>query len=176
MTKLRARDLMQTDVISVNPEAALLEVHRLFVEEEINGAPVLLDGRLVGVISSMDLVRAVLDNYGGGESRNATAYFREASPYSGPDWSFAPDDFQARLEQLTVEDAMIRELVTVPSSMPLAEVARVMRSQRIHRVLVLEGDDFVGILTTFDLIRALEKPDGAHRSSALPRQSGDPVC
>lgn len=167
---------MNADVISVNPEAALLEVHRLFVEEEINGAPVLEDGRLVGVISSMDLVRAVLDSYGGGEARNATAYFREASPYSGPDWSSAPDDFQDRLQQLTVEDVMIRELVTVPAAMLIAEVARVMRTQRIHRVLVLEDAQLVGILTTFDLIRALEQIDGTRRSSALPRQPGDPVC
>jgi CBS domain-containing protein len=35
-----ARDLMQAGVISVSPETPLLDVHRLFVEEEISGAPV----------------------------------------------------------------------------------------------------------------------------------------
>jgi CBS domain-containing protein len=177
MTDLRARDLMQADVISVNPETPLLELHRLFVEEEINGAPVVDDGGdVVGVISSMDLLRAVLDRYETGSATNAAAYFREASPYSGPDWSTAPDDFQDRLRDLTVEEAMIRELVTVPPTATLAEIAGVMRKQRIHRVLVIEDGDLVGILTTYDLLRALEQAAQPRRSSALPRQAGDPVC
>jgi CBS domain-containing protein len=168
---------MQSDVISVSPEASLLEVHRLFVEEEINGAPVIDEaGDVRGVISSMDLLRAVLDQYETGAASNASAYFREASPYSGPDWSTAPDDFQDRLKDLTVEHAMIRELVTVGSDATLAEVARVMRDQRIHRVLVIDDGQLVGILTTFDLLRALEQPALRPRSSVLPRQAGDDVC
>ena len=177
MTDLRVRDLMQTDLVSVNPETPLLEVHRLFLEEEINGAPVVDDADdLVGVISSLDLLRAVLDRYETGSAVNAAAYFREASPYSGPDWATAPDDFQDRLRELTVEDAMNRELVTVPSTASLAEVARIMRNQRIHRVLVIDDGELVGILTTFDLMRALEQPESPRRSSALPRRAGDPVC
>ena len=59
-----ARDVMQTYLISVNPETPLLEVHRLFVDEEINGAPVVDEtGRLLGVISSVDLLRAVEEEH-----------------------------------------------------------------------------------------------------------------
>ena len=55
-----ARDVMQTHLVTVEPELPLVDVHRLFVEEEITGAPVVDDtGRLLGVISSTDLLRAV---------------------------------------------------------------------------------------------------------------------
>lgn len=37
---LRARDFMQTDVLAVSPETSLFDIHRMFVEEEIHGVPV----------------------------------------------------------------------------------------------------------------------------------------
>jgi CBS domain-containing protein len=49
---------------------------------------------------------------------------------------------------------MTRELVTVRPDAPVAEVARVMREQRVHRVLVIDDLQLVGVLTTFDLLRA----------------------
>jgi len=153
---LRARDLMQRDPITVSPETSLLSVQQLFLEEEINGAPVVDDrGAVLGVISSLDLLRAVQDEYGGGVA-TGPAYFREDLPYSGPDWLQAPQDFQDRLGQLTAIDAAVRDIVSVSPDAPLAEVAATMRGQRIHRVLVVEGGELVGILTTFDLLRALE--------------------
>jgi len=176
MTDMRARDLMQPDIISVTPETPLLEVHRLFTEEEINGAPVVdEDGTLVGVISSMDLLRAVLDEYETGAAGTSSTYFREQLPYSGPDWLRVPEDFQDRMKDLTAERVMVREVVKVAPSASLAEVAQIMRTQRIHRVLVVDEDELVGILTTFDLIRVLEHPT-SRSLGPNPRQAGDPVC
>lgn len=155
----RARDLMQTDVVVVTSEAPLLQVHRLFIEEEINGAPVENeDNEVVGVISSLDLLRAVQEQYETGAAATAPMYFREDLPYSGPDWLSAPEDFQDRMAELTAADAMIREIVSVKPDTPVSEVAHIMRNQRIHRVLVVEDGELQGILTTFDLISLLEQP------------------
>jgi len=152
--KLRARDLMQTELITVSPETPLISVHQLFVEEEINGAPVVDEqGDVLGVISSLDLVRAVQDEYGSGGT--GPAYFREDLLYSGPDWTRAPQDLQDRLGQLTAIDVAIREIVSVAPTATVAEIARTMRSQRIHRVLVVDDGRLVGLISTFDLLRAL---------------------
>lgn len=57
-----AGDLMARDVVTVSPETPILDVHRLFVEEEIHGAPVVdEDGVVRGVISTLDLLRIVRD-------------------------------------------------------------------------------------------------------------------
>jgi CBS domain-containing protein len=155
-----ARDLMQTHLVTVAAELPLIEVHRLFVEEEITGAPVVDEtGRLLGVISSTDLLRAVEEEHG--SARSEPRYFREWLEFSGPDWAGAPSDFQDRLASLTVEDAMTRGGITAAPDTPIAEVAALMRRHRVHRVLVVEDDLLVGILTTFDLIGLLEK--GASR-------------
>jgi CBS domain-containing protein len=151
-----AGEVMQTDVISVSPHASLIEVHRLFLEEEISGAPVIDDeGTVLGVISSKDLLRAVQDEYESGAAGAAPVYFREELPYSGPDWRSAPGDFHDRMAALTAADAMVHELIAVPPQTPVAEVARIMRAQRIHRVFVVKEQELLGIVTTFDLVGLL---------------------
>jgi CBS domain-containing protein len=156
MDQLRVSELMQRDVLVVSPETSLLDVHRLFVEEEINGAPVVEEdtGKVLGVISSLDLLRAVRDEYDQVASTAGT-YFRDEVPRSDPGWNDAPVDFSERMGVLTAADAMVRERVSVASDMSVAEAAEIMRDQRIHRVLVINDHELVGILTTFDLLSAL---------------------
>jgi len=153
---LNARDIMQTSVITVTPETPLIDVHRLFTEDEITGAPVVDDqDRLVGVISTVDLIRAV-----GTEHESVAAeptYFRDQLPYGTPDWGTWPENFQDRLGEIRVEDAMTEGAITVAPDAPVSEVARTMRERRIHRVLVVEGSALVGVITAFDLVALLEK-------------------
>ena len=150
------RDLMQTHVISVQPETPLLDAQRLLVEEEIHAAPVVDDeGTLLGVISAIDILRAAAEEHEAGASQ--PIYFREELAYSGPDWANMPQDFQDRLAQLTVADAMTQGVVTVTEDTPIAEVAGVLRSRRIHRVFVVREGFLSGVLSTFDLLSILEK-------------------
>jgi len=151
-----ARELMETRLISVNPEASLLEVHRLFAEEEISGAPVVDDlGTLIGVITASDLIRAVQEE--SGTARFETGYFRDLLPYSSPDWAAGPEDFENRLAALRVSEAMTAEVLTISPSTPAPEIARLLREQHIHRVFVSAGSQLLGIVTAFDLLRVLEK-------------------
>jgi CBS domain-containing protein len=155
--KLRARDVMQGHVVTVGPDTPLLDVHRLFVEEEINGAPVVDEtGKLLGVISSLDLLREVDREH---ESPSSDAiYFRDVLEYSAPDWAESSEDFQDRLTRLRVSDAMTPGGVTVAPDAPIEEVAKTLRSNRIHRVLVVERGELVGLISTFDLVELLETP------------------
>ena len=142
---LYARDLMERALITVSPETRILDIHRLFTEEEVHGAPVVADdGRVVGVLSSLDLLRIVRDALEAGDVE--------------------------RLQELTAEDAMTRAIVMVSANMPLTEVAATMLEHRIHRVLI--GDDRVlaGLITSFDLLRAVAR--GAEAPAGLLRQTG----
>ena len=59
---LTAADVMQTQVITVSPVDPLHMVQRLFFEEEIHGAPVVdEEGRVRGMITIMDLIRAATE-------------------------------------------------------------------------------------------------------------------
>jgi len=151
-----ARDVMQTYLISVNPETPLLEVHRLFVDEEINGAPVVDDtGRLLGVISSVDLLRAVEEEHDAASGRSAD--FREIADFSSADWQDGSSDFQDRLGERTVADAMTRGGITVTPDTSVSDVAATLRKHRIHRVFVVDGEQLCGVISTFDLVALLEE-------------------
>lgn len=150
-----ARDLMQTHLITVAPETPLLDVQRLFVEEEIGGAPVVDDmQRLLGVISSVDVLRAVEEEHETGATQSS--YLRDTLEFSGPDWSQRLVDFQDRLAQISVSDAMTRGTVTVEGSAGVSEIARAMREHHIHRVFVVDEGRLAGVISTFDLVSLLE--------------------
>lgn len=152
-----ARDVMQGPVISVSPETPLADVHRLFADEEIHGAPVVSDdGEMLGVITSTDLVNAALEQAEAGAF--GSEYLRELVEFSGPDWSRgAPADFQDRLRQATAEEVMTPGASSVSAATPIGEVAARMHRERIHRVWVAERGGLVGVISTFDLLPLLAK-------------------
>jgi CBS domain-containing protein len=151
-----ARDVMQTRVVTIEADASLLDAQRLFVEEEINGAPVVdADGRVVGVLSARDLLR------GAAEEQDTVLsephYYRDLAEFSGPDWSNGPADFQNRMASRTVSEVMTEGALTFPPDAAVEEIARTLRQSRIHRVLIAEDGALVGIVSTFDLMALLEK-------------------
>ena len=125
---------MQRDVITIAPETPLLDVYRMFVEEEIHGAPVVDEaGAVRGVVSTLDLLR-----------------FGNEEPYVARDST----------GQLTADDAATRELVTVGPDASVEEVARTMLAQHVHRVLVVDRDrELLGVISTFDLLRVVASLD-----------------
>lgn len=150
-----ARALMQEQVVCVGPHTPLINVYRLFVEEEINGAPVVDDtGALLGVISSSDLLRVVQEE--NEQASRDASYFQEDPSLEDLSWYDDSADFQSRLSQRTVQDAMTPAIVSVSPDTSLSVVAKTFRSDRVHRVLVVENEKLLGIISTFDLVRLLE--------------------
>ncbi len=151
-----ARDFMTQSVVSVSPEASLLDALRLFVEEDIHGAPVVdQSGDFVGVISTSDLLRAEADEQEA--AREIPDYLRdilEASEGDSPESMF---DIRDRMAERTVADVMTKALVGVPTDAPLVEVAQCLHQNQIHRVWVLEGDRVVGVISALDLMPAIEQ-------------------
>jgi CBS domain-containing protein len=147
---------MQTHVVTIEAGASLLDAQRLFVEEEIHGAPVVDDdGRVIGVVSARDLLRAASEEQDSVLSE--PHYYRDLAEFSGPDWANGPEDFQNRLATRTVSEVMTEGALTLPPDVPVDEVARTLRESRIHRVLIAQDGVLVGIVSTFDLLALLEK-------------------
>jgi CBS domain-containing protein len=126
---LTVADLMTIDPIVIGVDAALEEAERLMRERHVSGLPVVDDhGELVGVISQTD----VLED---GGMPMALLLRRKPS-------------------RLRVGELMTSPAVTVQLTAPLVEAARLMRDNRIHRVVavdergrgvVLSASDFVAL-------------------------------
>jgi CBS domain-containing protein len=150
-----ARDLMQTRVVTLSPDAPLHSVQRVFVEEGIHGAPVVdQEGRVLGVVTSMDILRAAADELDTAPAE--PSYFRYDLDLHSFDWDRAPADLRERIEGATAADVMTPELVTVGPEAPVAAIARALRENAVHRVLVVEDGELRGIVSSMDLVGLLE--------------------
>ena len=151
-----AKDIMQSQVVTVSPDAPLHSTQRLFYEEGIHGAPVVDEqGRVVGMITSTDILRAATEAEE--EAPPVPGYFSDDPDYASGFLPLAPEEFQERLQDITVGDFMTEGVVHVAPSTPIPEIARTIRENKIHRLLVVENGTLRGIVSTFDLVTLLEK-------------------
>ncbi len=158
MTHL-ARDIMQSHVVTVAPETSIADAIRLFVEEDIGGAPVVdEEGLLCGVVSARDLLRAVAEEHD--SPTGGPEYFREDREFAAREGGSDLEDFQDRLGERAVGDVMTESCLTVSPDTPVDTLARLFREHRVHRLLVVEGRNLVGIVTTFDLLALFDKALG----------------
>ena len=124
-------DLMQRKVVSVAPDTPLSEVVSLLADQHISGLPVVdHDGRLLGVISSSDVLIA------------------EAEADS-------PGDRVLLLEEALASDLMTPRPITIPAEAPARQAAQEMLYAEVHRLFVEEEGRLVGVISQTDLVRAV---------------------
>jgi len=59
MQAMTAQDLMHADVVSIDADASLAQVAALMAEEQVHHLPVINDGFVVGMITGVDVIRAL---------------------------------------------------------------------------------------------------------------------
>jgi len=59
------------------------------------------------------------------------------------------------LQDLTVKDVMVEDVITVPPTESVVQVAKIMIERGINRIPVVENNALVGIVTRGDIIRAV---------------------
>lgn len=57
----KASEIMTTKVITIKKEASLMEVATIMRDRHIKRLPVMEDGRMIGIISRMDIVRSLIE-------------------------------------------------------------------------------------------------------------------
>lgn len=151
-----ARDVMQTQVLTVSPHDPVHVVQRLFYEESIHGAPVVADdGRVVGIITSTDVLRAAAEDRELGSAQPSS--FGEDPDQGQGAWGMSPEAFKERLQDVIVADHMTEGIVEVAVDTPVTTVASTLKEHQVHRVLVVDDGKLCGIISTFDLIGLLAR-------------------
>ena len=136
-----ARDLMRTTAATVWENASLADVYDLFVEENINGAPVVdALGRLVGIVTQQDVFFGAL-GYPARETENV------ALP-SGPGDA---------IHRLRVRDVMTSPAVCADEETDIADLCRLMWSMRINRVPIVRDGRVAGVVSSMDLCQAVSE-------------------
>lgn len=151
---MKVEAVMERNVRTVDPEMALADLERAFLDARVTGFPVVSGGRLVGIVSRSDVVRQLGVEQSVAE--RLSDYYRESSGVA-VDSDASIDEIGrsvgARLEHLVVRDVMTRATITATPEQSLTDVARTLVEHRIHRLPVVEGERLVGIVTSLDLVR-----------------------
>jgi acetoin utilization protein AcuB len=130
---------MSRPVISVSPDASIHDVLAMFKKEHIHRAPVLKDGKLVGIISQGDLMNA--------------------SP--SPVTTLSVWEMNYLLSKVTVKHVMTKKVLTLNVDTPIEEAARMMADNQIGGMPVLNNGRIVGVITEGDLFKVFLELMGA---------------
>ncbi len=153
---MRARDVMTPDPATIGPDESLADLEALLLRERVGGVPVVERGALVGIASRSDIVRVLGTEQSMAEVESD--FYREFqsvpfTPTAAASPEAASEQVAQRLAGLRVRDAMMPEVVKVAADAPVRDVARELVAQSIHRVVVVEGDAVVGIVSALDIVR-----------------------
>jgi CBS domain-containing protein len=126
--------IMASDPLSVHEKQKVSDVHQLIVERGIHHVPVVSGERLIGLISSNDLLRV---SWGDTNRQD-------------------PRQVDALLDTLTIREVMQEDIVTLKRSDTVRRAAELLSQGSYHSLPVL-GDEgeLVGMVTSTDLIRYL---------------------
>ena len=170
-------EVMTRDVITVTPETTLREAVELFTAKHISGAPVVSGREVVGVVSASDILEfAAFAADLAKEPSEPSSWSSAASEaeeetlnevpgsyytdlYAGQAADVAnridsPSDANV-LDAHTVDEVMTHQAIALSPHDNLITAAEVMHDHSIHRVLVVDDNTLVGILSTLDLARAV---------------------
>lgn len=131
---MRVKDLRTRAVVTVEPEASVVEARRLMQEKRIRHLPVVDAGRhVLGMVTDRD-IRLNL-----------------ASPAA----TLSVWELNYLLAKLTVGDVMTRTVIVVEPDRDAREAARLLIAEQIRALPVVENGLLVGIGTETDFLRAL---------------------
>lgn len=130
---------MSKPVISITPDMAVQDALALFRKEHIRRAPVIQNGKLVGIVSDKDLLNA--------------------SP--SPVTSLSVWEINYLISKIKVSEVMTRKVVTAQVDTPIEEAARIMADNKFGGLPVVEDGKVVGIITETDLFKIFLELMGA---------------
>ena len=148
---MKVKEIMTKDVVSVKPEDNARDAISLLFKMEISGLPVINEqGKLVGMFTEKDVLKQILPSY----LEKVGRFIYEENPKS------IKNKFQD-LGNLSVSQLMRREVITIDEEASLCEAARIILTQKIRRIPVLDKEKkVVGIVAREDIVKSYAKEAG----------------
>lgn len=127
---MHVRDLMTTDVVAVAATTSVRDAAHMMFRYRVSGLPVVdADDHVLGIITEGDFLALEV-------KRAETGY--------------APE---------FVGEVMSHSVLSVSADLEILDAARFMQSNDVKRVVVVEDEKMVGVLSRFDIVAAFTRPD-----------------
>jgi acetoin utilization protein AcuB len=151
------KDLMVAELLHIPPHRSVADAAEMMSEYHIRHLPVLDDdGRLLGLVTRSSLGKA-LPGMGTGLTQFESRYLTSSTRAS---------------------EVMIRNPDVVSEDEAVEDAARLMNEKRISSLLVMRGEELVGIITDTDIFEAMLELLGARRpgvriTAQIPHRPGE---
>ncbi len=125
------KERMSTPVITFEPDLPIMQALDLMKKNRIRRAPVVKNGKVIGIVSERDLLNAA--------PSDAT--------------SLSVWELNYLLAKITVNEIMSKHVVSIDGDTPIEEAAYLMDENKIGGLPVMADGDLVGLITETDLFR-----------------------
>lgn len=155
---MRAHQIMTKPVITVSPDATIVEAANIMLQRHVSGLPVVENGgKLVGIVSEGDFIRR--SEIGTQRKRGRWLRF-----ILGPGQS-ASDFVQEHGRKVSA--VMTKDPLTITEDTALAEIVNLMERNNVKRLPVVRDGKLVGIVSRANLLQAV---------ASLAREVPDPTA
>lgn len=149
MSDMQVKHVMSERVTTVSPDHSIHEAAERLARDSISGMPVVVDRKVVGMVSESDIVWALTPQ----EEREAGMTLLDFMAHSR----------RRELEphkHLRVSDVMSTAVIDIPPFASLWKAAGLMHSHSVKRLPVTDNEGrLVGIVSHADLVRAIARGD-----------------
>lgn len=152
---LPVREVMVTEVVSFAPGDNVQDAMTRLVEADVDAGPVVEDGRVIGLLSTGDLI-----------VEEARLHFPTVVNFLGVNVTIPWNDREldasvAKALGATVGEVMSDKVVTCGPDDTVEDAATLMHDRRVSRLPVVDGDGhLVGIIARGDIVRAIVEGRG----------------
>ncbi|MEM5792969.1 MAG: CBS domain-containing protein [Candidatus Aenigmatarchaeota archaeon] len=153
--KTTVKDIMSTDLKTLDPDDNIGYALELFSEYAITGAPVVKNGKVFGILSQTDIIKLM---------------------YEKKLFDSKSDEIDINeLQKIKVKDFMSKNVYFIDQDEKLTDASKLMAEKKVHRLLVRDGKkNLVGIITMEDVVMGLSAEffvDSIHRATDKVIQS-----
>jgi acetoin utilization protein AcuB len=130
------RDIMTKNVITITSDTYVLDAERIMEQNRVGRLPVVDDGRLVGIVTKNDVLKA---------SPTSTTPTNQRHLFY-------------LMSKLTVKEIMKTKMLTISPNTSIEKAIAIAQKNKVGSLPVVEGDKVVGILTTNDVFYKIINP------------------
>ena len=125
--------IMQRQIHSVAPDERVIHARRIMIDENVARLPVIQAGKLVGIISDIEIAFA----------------------FASLKKSISLGHQKHHLDELLVRDAMRSPVIWTTSSLRIVDAAALMMKHNVGSLPILENDSLIGVVTRTDLLKTI---------------------
>ena len=121
------KELMTTNVFTVSPDDRLVKANKIFDEKGFHHLLVVNENELVGILSKTDLLNYL--------------------------WNAMAAENIVKSSDILIKDLMTHNPITIDCDDTIGLAADIFLSNKLHSLPVLDGEELVGVITSYDLLK-----------------------